>query len=305
MSPRAAHGRRGHRAPRRRRVTTAVAGLSTLAVAAACLAGAELAGSAHDKAASVALGGGPPGPTPTTGAPATGAPATGAPATGAPATGAPTTEAETTAPPATAPPATASPAAPTSPSAAPHILTTFSTTPTAPPATPPSSATARTAGPSASPGTRKPRSAPPSTAKPSATEPDGGTRPAGGSEAEEVVRLANVERAAAGCKALTVDADLTEAAQDHTDAMAATGNFSHTGTDGSQPQDRIEAAGYSWSRSGENTAKGQAAAAAVMDAWMHSPGHRANILDCGFTEIGVGVSTDGGPWWTQDFGTPS
>ncbi|MBP2586673.1 uncharacterized protein YkwD [Streptomyces sp. PvR006] len=285
MIPRAAHGRRGHRAPRRRRVTTAVAGLSTLAVAAACLAGAELVGSAHDTAASVALGGGPPGPTPTTGAPATGAP---------------TTEAETTAPPATAPPT-----APTSPSPAPHTLTTFSTTPTAPPATPPSSATARAAGPSASPGARKPRSAPPSTAKPPATEPDGGTRPAGGSEAEEVVRLVNVERAAAGCKALTVDADLTEAAQDYTDAMAATGDFSHTGTDGSQPQDRIEAAGYTWSRSGENIAKGQADAAAVMDAWMHSPGHRANILDCGFTEIGVGVSTDGGPWWTQDFGTPS
>ncbi|MFE5913076.1 CAP domain-containing protein [Streptomyces wedmorensis] len=270
MSPRAAHGRRGHRAPRRPRVTAAVAGLSTLAVAAVCLAGAELIGSAHDEAESVALGGGPSSRTPTTG-----------------------------------PPTTAPPTAPTSPSAAPHTLTTLSTTPTAPSATPPPSATARTARPSASPGAQKPRSAPPATAKPPATEPDSGTRPAGGGEAEEVVRLVNVERAAAGCKALTVDADLTEAAQDYTDDMAATGNFSHTGTDGSQPQDRIEAAGYTWSRSGENIAKGQADAAAVMDAWMHSPGHRANILNCGFTEIGVGVSTDGGPWWTQDFGTPS
>ncbi|MET9724122.1 CAP domain-containing protein [Streptomyces zaomyceticus] len=248
-----------------------MAGLSTLAVAAVCLAGAELAGSGHDTAESVALGGGPPGPTPTTGAP-------------------------TTAP----------PTAPRSPSAAPHTLTTLATTPTAPSTTPPSSATAGTArpSPSPSPGTQKP-SAPPATAKPSATEPDSGTRPAGGGEAEEVVRLVNVERAAAGCKALTVDADLTEAAQDYTDDMAATGNFSHTGTDGSQPQDRIEATGYTWSRSGENIAKGQADAAAVMDAWMHSPGHRANILNCGFTEIGVGVSTDGGPWWTQDFGTPA
>ncbi|MGW6965571.1 CAP domain-containing protein [Streptomyces zaomyceticus] len=248
-----------------------MAGLSTLAVAAVCLAGAELAGSGHDTADSVALGGGPPDPTPTTGAP-------------------------TTAP----------PTAPTSPSAAPHTLTTLATTPTAPSTTPPSSATAGTARPSASPspGTQKP-SAPPATAKPSATEPDSGTRPAGGGEAEEVVRLVNVERAAAGCKALTVDADLTEAAQDYTDDMAATGNFSHTGTDGSQPQDRIEATGYTWSRSGENIAKGQTDAAAVMDAWMHSPGHRANILNCGFTEIGVGVSTDGGPWWTQDFGTPA
>ncbi|MET9539378.1 CAP domain-containing protein [Streptomyces sp. NPDC006553] len=247
-----------------------MAGLSVLAVGAACLAGAELAGSAHDKAESVALGGGPSDQTPTTG-----------------------------------PSTTAPPTAPTSPSAAPHTLTTLSTLPTPPSATPPTSATASAARPSASPSTRKPRSAPPATAKPPATEPDSGTRPAGGGEAEEVVRLVNVERAAAGCKALAVDADLTEAAQDYTDDMAATGNFSHTGTDGSQPQDRIEAAGYTWSRSGENIAKGQADAAAVMDAWMHSPGHRANILNCGFTEIGVGVSTDGGPWWTQDFGTPS
>ncbi|MFE5483916.1 CAP domain-containing protein [Streptomyces sp. NPDC056527] len=243
-----------------------MAGLSTLAVAVVCLAGAELAGSAHDKAESAALGGGPPDPTPTTGPPT----------------------------------------APMSPSAAPHTRATLPTTPTAPSATPPSSsATARAARPSASPGAQKPRSAPSAAAKPPATEPDSGTRPAGGGEAEEVVRLVNVERAAAGCKALTVDADLTQAAQDYTDDMAATGNFSHTGTDGSQPQDRIEAAGYTWSRSGENIAKGQADAAAVMDAWMHSPGHRANILNCGFTEIGVGVSTDGGPWWTQDFGTPS
>ncbi|GGV98718.1 hypothetical protein GCM10010230_22920 [Streptomyces narbonensis] len=258
-----------------------MAGLSILAVGAACLAGAELAGSTHGKAESVAMGGDSPDPTPTTGPPT----------------------------------------APTSPSAAPHALTNLSTTPTTRSATPPPSA--RAAGPSASQGARKPRPAPPATTqppvttkspvttmpsattKPPATEPDSGTRPAGGGEAEEVVRLVNVERAAAGCKALTVDADLTEAAQEYTDDMAATGNFSHTGTDGSQPQDRIETAGYTWSRSGENIAKGQADAAAVMDAWMHSPGHRANILNCGFTEIGVGVSTDGGPWWTQDFGTPS
>ncbi|MFF9909033.1 CAP domain-containing protein [Streptomyces sp. NPDC013457] len=265
MSSRAAHGRRGHRAPRNPRVTATVAGLSILAVAAAGLTGAELVGSAHDKAESVAMGGDSPDPTPTT-----------APPTG-----------------------------PTSASAALPILTTPSATPTTPTATPPPSATAKAARPSVSQGARKPRPAPPATAKPPATERDSGTRPAGSGEAEEVVRLVNVERAAAGCKALTIDADLTEAAQEYTDDMAATGNFSHTGTDGSQPQDRIEAAGYTWSRSGENIAKGQADAAAVMDAWMHSPGHRANILNCDFTEIGVGVSTDGGPWWTQDFGTPS
>ncbi|MFB8400742.1 CAP domain-containing protein [Streptomyces sp. NPDC055912] len=50
--------------------------------------------------------------------------------------------------------------------------------------------------------------------------------------------------------------------------------------------------------------RGTADAAAVMDAWMHCHGHRANTLNCGFTEIGVGFSTDGGPWSTQGFGTP-
>ncbi|MEV5970379.1 CAP domain-containing protein [Streptomyces sp. NPDC051921] len=263
MSPRAAHGRRGHRAPRPPRVTAAVAGIGALAVAAACMAGAELTGAAGDKADQVALGDGTPGviPTPTSGP------------SSAPASSAPYTL------------TTASPAAsaPVSPSA------TEAAKPSAP----------RTAD--------KPASAPTRTAakKPSATKADSGSRPTGSSEAQEVVRLANIERAAAGCKPLTVDADLTRAAQDYTDDMAATGNFSHTGTDGSQPQDRIEAAGYTWSRSGENIAKGQSDAAAVMDAWMNSPGHRANILNCGFTEIGVGVSTDGGPWWTQDFGTPA
>ncbi|MCB5167559.1 CAP domain-containing protein [Streptomyces bambusae] len=130
-------------------------------------------------------------------------------------------------------------------------------------------------------------------------------RPAAGGQTAEVVRLVNVERAAAGCRALTVDAALARAAQGYSDTMAATGNFSHTGTDGSQPQDRIEAAGYDWSGYGENIAMGQADAAAVVAAWMDSPGHRENILNCRFTEIGVGLNTAGGPWWTQNFGTPA
>ncbi|WP_329286797.1 CAP domain-containing protein [Streptomyces sp. NBC_00691] len=54
-----------------------------------------------------------------------------------------------------------------------------------------------------------------------------------------------------------------------------------------------------------NIAEGQADAAAVTDAWMHSPGHRADILDCGFTGIGVGVSTDGGPLVDPGLRNPS
>ncbi|MFE0626001.1 CAP domain-containing protein [Streptomyces sp. NPDC058864] len=122
---------------------------------------------------------------------------------------------------------------------------------------------------------------------------------------EEIVRLVNEERASAGCRPVTLEDRLTEAAQDYTDVMARSGELSHTGPDGSTMAGRVEAAGYQWSALGENIAVGQRTAAAVMDAWMHSEGHRANILNCNFEQIGVGVNTSSnGPWWTQDFGTP-
>ncbi|GAA3071674.1 hypothetical protein GCM10020254_14360 [Streptomyces goshikiensis] len=126
--------------------------------------------------------------------------------------------------------------------------------------------------------------------------------PAG--EAAEVIRLVNIERGQAGCGALTANARLTQAAQSYTEVMARSGELSHTGPDGSTMSGRISATGYKWSATGENIAKGQADAAAVVDAWMKSPGHRANILNCNFTEIGVGVQKAGGPWWTQDFARP-
>ncbi|QNP66151.1 CAP domain-containing protein [Streptomyces genisteinicus] len=123
-----------------------------------------------------------------------------------------------------------------------------------------------------------------------------------GAEAQ-VLALVNKERAAAGCGPVTANARLTQAADDYSDVMAASGVMSHTGPDGSTMTSRVEAAGYAWSTLGENIARGQADAEAVMDAWMNSPGHRANILNCSFDELGVGVHMgDGGPWWTQNFG---
>jgi uncharacterized protein YkwD len=114
------------------------------------------------------------------------------------------------------------------------------------------------------------------------------------------VALVNAERAKAGCPALTVDSALTEAAQEHSEDMAAHRNMSHTGSDGSSPADRITGAGYDWSAYGENVAYGYATPEKVMAGWMSSPGHRANILDCGFKEIGVGLAQPGS-YWTQDF----
>ncbi|MFF5846442.1 CAP domain-containing protein [Streptomyces massasporeus] len=136
----------------------------------------------------------------------------------------------------------------------------------------------------------------------SGSDSGSGSQSDGGTEAQ-VLSLVNKERAAAGCSPVTANDRLTRAADDYSDVMASSGVMSHTGPDGSTMTTRVEAAGYQWSTLGENIARGQADAASVMKSWMNSPGHRANILNCSFKELGVGVHFgDGGPWWTQNFG---
>jgi uncharacterized protein YkwD len=124
--------------------------------------------------------------------------------------------------------------------------------------------------------------------------------PAAGMSAEgaEVLRLVNVQRVQAGCAELRADPQLTAAAQLHSEDMSANDYMSHTSLDGRSAADRATAQGYT-SFSGENVAKGYRSAASVMDGWMNSPGHRANILSCSSVAIGVGVSGDA---WTQVFG---
>jgi uncharacterized protein YkwD len=165
---------------------------------------------------------------------------------------------------------------------------------------PPTTATATTAPPTTPAPTAPPTTAPPPTAPP-ATDPPPPPPPAPApTEAGQVVDLVNAARADAGCGALTVDARLTAAAQAHSDDMAAQGYFSHTSLDGRSFADRVRAAGHP-SPGGENIAQGQRSAEAVHDAWMNSQGHRDNILNCGFTTIGVGLHA--GSWtWTQNFG---
>ncbi|MFI8371523.1 CAP domain-containing protein [Streptomyces sp. NPDC085466] len=134
--------------------------------------------------------------------------------------------------------------------------------------------------------------------------PGGGAQNEGGqsSAADQVISLVNAERAKAGCGPLTANATLARSAQGHSADMAARDFFDHTNPDGDGPGERVTAAGYPWSTYGENIAMGQTTAEQVMEGWMNSPGHRANILNCDFKEIGVGVHTDGGPYWTQVFG---
>ena len=87
--------------------------------------------------------------------------------------------------------------------------------------------------------------------------------------------------------------------------MAANDYFSHVSQNGATFVDRIEAEGYPRPRS-ENIAAGNSTAAATMDQWMNSAGHRANILDCTAKDMGLGVASNPsstfGTYWTQDFG---
>nr|WP_055567782.1 sigma-70 family RNA polymerase sigma factor [Streptomyces atriruber] len=186
------------------------------------------------------------------------------------------------------------------------------TTPSASKSASPSASPKRSSSPSAKPSPSKTKKKPKPTPSPSRTSarpkpkpeaPDPAPpKPSG--TAEQVVALVNTERSKAGCGPVTSNDKLATAATKHSADMAARDYFDHTSPDGKDPGDRITAAGYRWSTYGENIARGQQSPASVMDSWMKSPGHRANILNCDFKELGVGIHNgSGGPWWTQAFGT--
>jgi uncharacterized protein YkwD len=161
-------------------------------------------------------------------------------------------------------------------------------------------ASTATSAPTTAPTTAPPPTEPPATAPPT-TAPPATSPPPAPSAVEQVVLLVNQARASAGCGPVRINAQLTAAAQAHSDDMAANGYFSHTSQDGRTFDERIRAAGYTGGFLGENIAQGQRGAGAVHDAWMSSPGHRRNILDCNYDAIGMGLHA--GTWtWTQDFG---
>ncbi|MEU4741950.1 CAP domain-containing protein [Actinosynnema sp. NPDC023658] len=136
---------------------------------------------------------------------------------------------------------------------------------------------------------------PETSAKPTTTTP-----PADVPQTQQVVALVNEARDLAGCKPLKVDDRVVAAAQAHSTDMAERDYFSHTTPEGVDFAQRMRAAGYP-NPGGENIAMGQRSAEQVMKAWMNSDGHRRNILNCGFTTIGVGLDTRGW-YWTQNFG---
>ena len=124
----------------------------------------------------------------------------------------------------------------------------------------------------------------------------------------DVLDLTNAARRNQGCKSLSLDSSLVEAAGSHASDMVRRHYMDHNNPDGQDPGDRMRAAGYQGSGWGENIAAGYDSAQRVFNAWMNSDGHRANILNCKFTKIGIGydpgqVKSEWGPGsWVQDFG---
>lgn len=116
----------------------------------------------------------------------------------------------------------------------------------------------------------------------------------------EVVRLVNEIRVSRGLKALTHDWQLSRVARYKSQDMSDLGYFSHTSPTYGSPFEMMKSFGITYRTAGENIAKGYSTPKAVVDAWMNSPGHRANILNSSYTHIGVGYVTSGN-YWTQMF----
>lgn len=141
--------------------------------------------------------------------------------------------------------------------------------------------------------------------------PDAGApAPASGSTAvaAEVVSLTTDARVRSGLRALATNARLMEAARLHAEQMAMFEQGAHTIAGARYPtmESRLAAAGYVYSTAAENVAWNQRSAQDVVSSWMNSSGHRANILDADFTEMGAAMarSSRGAPYWIQVFGRP-
>lgn len=116
----------------------------------------------------------------------------------------------------------------------------------------------------------------------------------------EVVRLVNEIRVQNGLKPLAHNWELSRVARYKSQDMKDRNYFSHTSPTYGSPFQMIKSFGISYRSAGENIAKGQATPQAVVNAWMNSSGHRANILNASYTEIGVGYVAEG-RYWTQMF----
>lgn len=138
---------------------------------------------------------------------------------------------------------------------------------------------------------------------PSSSVPAGSASGSYASFQNQVVQLVNQERTSRGLKALAVDSALTNTATLKSQDMAKLGYFDHTSPTYGSPFDMMRQFGISYRTAGENIAWGQTSPSQVMQGWMNSEGHRANILNSSFTKIGVGIAKNasGRYYWTQQF----
>ena len=116
----------------------------------------------------------------------------------------------------------------------------------------------------------------------------------------EVIRLVNVQRAQNGLAPLAENWELSRVARWKSQYMSSNGYFSHNSPTYGTPFQMMRSFGLTYRSAGENIAYGQRTPAAVVNAWMNSSGHRANILSKSYTQIGVGYCAEGN-YWTQMF----
>ncbi|PFH80409.1 serine protease [Bacillus cereus] len=117
---------------------------------------------------------------------------------------------------------------------------------------------------------------------------------------QRVVELTNAERTKQGLPALQIDTELSKVARIKSEDMQKNNYFDHNSPTYGSPFDMMKKFGISYKSAGENIAQGQRTPEEVVQAWMNSAGHRANILNSGFTHIGVGY-VESGNYWTQQF----
>ncbi|MGE3180776.1 MAG: CAP domain-containing protein [Phycisphaerae bacterium] len=125
---------------------------------------------------------------------------------------------------------------------------------------------------------------------------------------DQILQRVNWERSAAGLNPVRRNATLEAQAEQYACEMIHYDFFAHDNpATGSTLRDRAEQFGYNYLTIGENLAGGQETAQEAMDGWMNSPGHRANILNPDFEELGVGIRAGGdyGMYWVQEFGKPA
>lgn len=132
------------------------------------------------------------------------------------------------------------------------------------------------------------------------------SKSATGSYEAQVVELVNKERAAQGLPALKFNAELSKVAEAKAADLRDKNYFSHTSPTYGSPFDMMKSFGIRYTAAGENIAKGYMNPTSVMNGWMNSPGHKANILNSNFTEIGVGYvsGSNGSGYWVQMFIRP-